>query len=164
MHPAKWLLKLLELRLETPAGVSSRMTTSARPCSRLLPAGRWRELKTSSRKGSLLPSIRRAASPTGCPPSHTSRLSMDPASSTAARSRPTTPLGSATGSPGSPKATDSCLLRLPARRLLLPSSRRPGQSSRYKMNILKNMELTSCSQAWSAISIADGSGNKKYMQ
>ena len=161
MHLVKWLLKLLGLRLATLVGVSNRMTTSARPCSRLPQAGRWQQSKISSRKGSLLPSARRAAIPTGCPPSHTSRPLMHSASSTVPRSRPTKPLGSATGSPRSPRVTDSSPLRLPARRLLPLSSRRLGQSVRFKMNILKSTEPTSCSPAWPTTGAADGSSNKK---
>ena len=140
----RWPLKVLGPRLVTPVGDSNRTTTSARPCSRLPRAGRWQQSKISSRKGSLLPSARRAASPTGCPPSHTSRPLMHPASSTAAPIHPMTPPGSATGSPELPR-TKGCRLRLPGRRLLLlPSSRRFGQSAPYKTSILKSTELMSC--------------------
>ena len=161
MRPARWHLRLLGLRLATPVGNSNQPTTRARPHSRLPPAGRWRQLRTISRKGSLRPSVRRVASPIGCPPSRTSRLLTHPASSIVARSRPTTPLGSAIGSPESPRVMDSYLLRLPARRLLHPSSRRFGQSAPYKMSILKSMEPMSCSPAWPTIGTADGSDNKK---
>ena len=129
-HLAKWLLKLLGLRLATPVGVSNRTSTSARPRSRLPQAGRWRQSKINSQKGSLHPSVRRAASPTGCPPSRTSRLLMHPASSTVARSRPTIRLESATGSHGSPRARGWYRLRLPARRLRLPARRLQPPSSR----------------------------------
>ena len=56
---------------------------------------------------------------------------------------------------------DSSLLRLPARRLLLLSSRRFGQSAEYKMNTLKSMQLMSCSPAWPTTGTADGSDNKR---
>ena len=163
MCRARWPLKLLGPRLVTPVGDSNQTTTSARPCSRLPRAGRWQQSKISSRKGSLLPSARRAASPTGCLPSCTSRLSMHPASSTAARSRPTTPLGNGSGSPGLPRVMDSCLLHLPARRLLLLSSRLFGQSARYKMSTLKSMELMLFSLVWPRTGAAGANSVKKSM-
>ena len=162
MHQAKWLLKLLGHRLATPVGVSHRMTTSTRPCSRLLQAGRWRQSKTSSQKGSLHPSARRAASPIGCPLSRMSRLLMHPANFTVARSRPTTPLGSAIGSQGSPRVTAFCLLRLLGSLLLLhPSSRQFNRSEPYMTSIPKSTELMSCSPAWPTTSTTDGNDSKK---
>ena len=97
-------LRLLERRLETTVGASSRTTTNAKPPCWLPPAGRWRQLKINNLKGSPSPSARRAASQLGCPLFPLSRPLMLPASSTAARSRPTTPPGSAAGSPESPRA------------------------------------------------------------
>ena len=150
MHPAKWLLRPLGLRLVTPVGVSNKTTTSARSHTQLLPAGRWRQSKTSSRRDSLLPNVRGAASQIGCPPSPMSKPSMHPASFIAARSRPTTPLGSVSGSPESTRAKDCCLLRLLAsrRRRLLLRSRRPGQLQPSKMSTQKSKEPTSCSPVW----------------
>ena len=64
-----------------------------------------------------------------------------PASSTAARSRRTTPPGNSTGSPESPRETASCLPRLLGRRLhRRPSSRLSGQSAQYKTSTQKSME------------------------
>ena len=161
MHPAKWLLRPLRFWMATPVGVSNKTITSARCHSRLPPTGKWRQSKTSSRKGSLLPRVRRAASPTGCPPSRTSRPLTPPASSTVARSRPIIPLGSVTGSPGLLREMASYLLRLPSRRLLGPRSRRSDQSEPYKASIQKSTELMSCSPAWPTISTADGNDSKK---
>ena len=154
-------LRLLERQLETTVGASSRTTTSAKPPSRLPPIGRWRQLKTSSRKGRLLPSVSRAASPTGCPHSHTSRLSMHPASFTVGRSRPTIQLGSATGLSASPREKDY-RLRLLARRLRLLSSRPPvQQSAQSNMISLKNIELMLSSPVWPTTDTVDVSSIPK---
>jgi len=159
---AKWPLKLPELRLETPVGDSSRMITSARPHSRLPAVGRLRQSKTNSLRGSLRRSGRKAASPTGCRPSLTSRLWMVPASSTAARSHQTIPPGNATGSPESPRETASFLHRLLGRRLHhRPSSRLPGQPAQYEMSTQKSMEPMWCSLVWLMIDAADGCSSKK---
>ena len=56
---------------------------------------------------------------------------------------------------------DSCLLRLPARRLLHPSSRRFGQSVPYKMSIQRSTEPTSCSPVWQTTGAADNSNSLK---
>ena len=162
MHPARWHLRPLGLRLVRPVGDSKQVTTSGRPLSRLPPAGKWRQSKTSSRRGSLLLNVRGAASQTGCPPSPMSKPLMHPASSTAARSRPTKQLGSATGSPGSLREMASCLPRLLGSRLRLrPSSRLSGQSAQYKMNTLKNTEPTWCLPVWMMIDAAGGCSNKR---
>jgi len=159
---AKSPLRLQELRLGTPVGGNNRTTTSTRPRSRLPAAGRSRPLKPSSQKSSLLPSDRKAASRTGCRPSPTSRLLMDLASSIAAQSRQITPPGSATGSPGSPRETASCLPRLLGSRLRLrPSSRLLGQSAQYKTNTLKSMEPMWCSPVWLMIDAAGSYGDKR---
>ena len=102
----------------------------------------------------------------GCKPNWLAAFSYEqtldaPCKSTAARSRPTTPLENAVGSPELPRVTDSCLLRLPAHRLLLPSSRRFSLSAPYKTSIPKSMELMSCSPAWPTISTTEGNDNKK---
>ena len=151
-----------ELRRQTPAGDNSRATTSTRTRSRLPAAGRSRPLKPSSQMSSPRPSDRKAASQTGCRPSPTSRPWMYLASSIATRSRRITPPGSATGSPGSPRETASCLPRLLGSRLRhRPSSRLSGQSAQYKMNILKSMEPTWCLPVWLMIDAAGGCSDKK---
>ena len=164
MHPARWHLRLLGLRLARPVGDIPQATTSGRPPSRPPTAGRWRQSRISSRRGSQCPSVRRAASPTGHPPSRTSRPSMLPASFIVARSRPTTPLGSVIGSPGLLREMASYLLRLSARRLLRPSSQRPGQLAPFKMSIPQSMEPMSCSLVWPTIGAADGNNSKRCTQ
>ena len=162
MRLTKWPLRLLELRLEMPVGDCSQATTSARPRSRLPAAGRSRQLKTSSRMGSLHPSDRKVASPTGCRLSHTSKLWMVLASSIAARSRRIRPPGSATSSPGSPKETASYLPRLLGRNLRLrPSSRLSGQSAQYKTSTPKSMEPTWYLPAWLMIDATGGCSRKR---
>ena len=59
---------------------------------------------------------------------------------------------------------DSYLLRLPDRRLLSPSSRRPDQSVPYKTSIQKSMELMLCSPVWPMTDAADGSNSTKCKQ
>ena len=98
---------------------------------------------TSSRRGNPAPSVRRAASRLGYLPFLSSRPSMLPASSTAARSRPTTQPRSATGLSALSRVKD-CLLRLLARRLRLLSNRRPVQQSALsKMPPLKKQHQPS---------------------
>lgn len=163
-RPARWPLRCLGLRLVTPVGDSNQEITSGRPPCRLPPAGRWRWSRISSQKGSRPPSDRRAARPIGCQLYLTSKPWMHPASSIAARSPPTTPLASVTGSPESPREMDSCLLRLPDRRLLSLSSRRPDQSVPYKTNSRRSMEPMLCLPAWLMTGTADGNNNKKCRQ
>lgn len=155
-------LRLLGRRLLTTVGGNSRTSTSARPRSRLPLAGRWGQSKTSSLKDNPAPSARRATSLLAYLPSPTSRPSMLPTNSTAARSRPITPPGSATSSPESPRAKDCFPLCLLARCLLLPNSRRPVQQlAMFKMTTPKSMEPTSCSPVWLATGLATVSNTER---
>ena len=161
MRLTRWPLRCLGLRLVTPVGDSNQEITSGRPPSRLPPAGRWQRSRISSQKGSRHPSDRRAASTIGCLLSLTSKPWTHPASSIVVRSHPTTPLGSVTGSPESPRERDSCLLCLPARRLLRSSNWWFGQSALYKMSIQRNTEPTWCLPVWPMIDAADGCNDKR---
>ena len=165
MRLAKRPLRLPELWLETPVGDNSRTITSAKPHSRLPAAGKLRQSKSNSRRSSLRPSDRKAASPTGCRPSPMSRPWMDLASSTAVRSRRITPPRSATGSRESPRARGWCRLRLPARRLQPPSSRLLDQQSEpFKMSSLMSMPPTSSSRARLKTSAGGADSTKRSTQ
>ena len=149
-------------RLGIPADAPTRTTTSARAPRRLPPVSRWPQLKTCRLKGSPRPRNPRAAGRLSSRLSPTSKLSTPRASSTAARSRPTTQPGSATGSPESPKAKGSRRLRLPARRLWFRRRRPLGpQSELCMMSSPTSMPPMSSLQASPKAGVADAESTKK---
>ena len=121
--------------------------------------------KMNNPRGGWHPRSRRAAGRLGSRLSPTSKPLMPPASSTAARSHPTTRPGSAIGSRGSPRAKGWCRLHLLARRLQPHSSRLFDQQSEpFKTSSQTSTPPTSSLQAKLKTSVVGADRTKKSMR